>query len=132
MAIAKKCGADKLFENFNQIQDKYDLVVDASSSQTGLNLAIKSLKNRGICTSTGIHFKKTQFPLIQLYVNGGSYITGLANARPDAEKCLTLVEQGLDLGIITSHLGKWNDAAESFLQPGVKIIVHRERITKNL
>jgi threonine dehydrogenase-like Zn-dependent dehydrogenase len=129
LAIAKNAGADQLIGSFRDIHQKYGLVVDASASENGLQHALNSLQKGGICSSTGIHFKKAHLPLVSLYVNGGMLVTGLANARPDAARCLELVQQGMNLGLITTKVENWENAQEAFLQPGIKVIVHRERVT---
>lgn len=129
--VAKKIGVDNIFESYNSIRDKYDIVVDASSSEKGLKMAIDRTKPYGICTSSGIYFKKTTMPLMKMYTSGITFKTGLANARTDAEKVLELVNQNkLNLELVTTKLDNWDNATNAFLSKTSKVIVTRERINK--
>jgi Threonine dehydrogenase and related Zn-dependent dehydrogenases len=127
--LAKKLGADICYNSLDKIKDKYDIVVEALSSTKSLTLALKSVKNYGVCTSVGIYPKKTTLPLVDMYVNGINYKTGLTNARTDAEKVLRLInEKKIDLSIVTTKLETWDNAIEAFLSKASKVIVTRDRM----
>jgi threonine dehydrogenase-like Zn-dependent dehydrogenase len=133
LAIAKKIGADNIFQSFHSIKDKYDIVVEASSTEKGLKTAIDKTKPYGICSSSGIYFKKTTMPLMKMYSNGITFKTGLANARTDAEKVLALIKQNkLNLELVTTKLDNWDNATNAFLSKTSKVIGTRERKIKTL
>lgn len=126
---AKQLGADTVITSFENIHQKYDLAVEASSDGNGLKAAIKSLKPYGICSSSGIYLKKIKLPMIYMYANGIYYKNGLTNARSEMEKILELVKNGkLDLSKVTTKLDRWDNAIEAFLSRSSKVIVTRERI----
>lgn len=128
LSIAKKIGVDNIFHSFQSIKDKYDIVVEASSTEKGLAMAIDKTKPYGICSSSGIYFRKTTMPLMKMYSNGITFKTGLANARTDAEKVLALIKQNkLNLELVTTKLDNWDNAPNAFLSRTSKVIVTRLR-----
>lgn len=127
--LALQCGADRVFSSLRDVQEKYDITVDASSTAKGLAAALKALAKGGVCTSVGIFLKKTHMPLVDMYINGTHFITGLSNARADGEKALKLIEKNrIKPELITTHLDNWENAADAFLLKSVKVIVARERL----
>lgn len=132
LEIAKRIGVSELFESTSQITRKYDIVVEASSTKSGLDAAIKSVTEYGVCTSVGIYMKKTTAPFVQMYSKGILFKTGLTNARTEAEKVLDLIAQNkLDLKSVTTKLDSWNNAIDAFLSKSSKVIVTRERVFLN-
>lgn len=132
LAIAKKIGVDCIYESFHSIKDKYDIVVEASSTEKGLKAAIDKTKPYGVCSSSGIYFRKITMPLIKMYTKGITFKTGLANARTDAEKVLELVKLNkLDLSLVTTKLDTWENSIDAFLSKTSKVIVTRDRKIKN-
>lgn len=127
--IAKNLGADTIYESFAQIRQQYDIVVDASSNNKGLQAAFKSVRNYGTVTSSGIFIKKPSVSLIEMYAKGVTFKTGFAKARTHAGKVLNLLEQGtLDFDKITTRMGQWDNAIDAFLSDTAKVIVTRPRI----
>lgn len=126
IAMAEKAGADNSLGSLSEIKGKYDIVVDASSTQKGLTAAFKGVKPDGIVSSSGIYVKRTHLPLIEMYSKGVTFRTGLANARTDAVKVLALIAQKkLNLELITSKLDTWDNAPDAFLSKTSKVIVTR-------
>ncbi len=129
LALAKTIGADTCHASVTEVKDRYDIVVEATSSGKGLNVALSSVKNYGVCTSVGIYPKKFALPLVDMYINGITHKTGLANARTDAEKVLNLIRTNkLDLSQVTTKLDTWNNAVDAFLSKTSKVIVTRDRL----
>lgn len=129
LALAKNIGANTCHASMTEVKDRYDIVVEATSSGKGLNVALTSVKNYGVCTSVGIYPKKCSLPLAGMYINGITYKTGLANARTDAEKVLALIQDNkLDLSQVTTKLDTWNNAVDAFLCKTSKVIVTRDRL----
>ncbi len=120
---------DFAFESFSQIKDKYDLVIDASSTTKGLNTAINSTRNYGTLTSSGIYIKKTPFSLINLYGKGITFKTGFTNARTEAENILELLKKTeIPFEMITTKLDTWDNSIDAFLTDTTKVIVTRDKI----
>ena len=96
-AIAEGYGAETLDDFPEQLEGRYPITVDASASRAGLALALGSLDRDGVCTSTGIYFDPETvppFPLLGLYVLGGTFQTGRVHARHDAPAVLDLLAAG--------------------------------------
>jgi threonine dehydrogenase-like Zn-dependent dehydrogenase len=104
------------------------VVIDASSTSKGLATALKSVRNFGTISSSGIYIKKTRLSLIEMYAKGVNFKIGLANARTDAEHVIRLMAKTkVPFELATTKLGNWDDAASAFLTETNKVIVTRER-----
>lgn len=124
---AQKLGADHVFNSFDQIKRKYDLVIDAGSTKTSLEMAFRHVREYGTVSSSGIYIKKTPVSLINMYAKGINFRTGLANARTDAEEVLRLIkEKNIDVGQVTSRIDSWDNSIETFLTDTTKVVVARE------
>jgi threonine dehydrogenase-like Zn-dependent dehydrogenase len=129
LALAKKAGADHVFESFAAIKGQYDIVVEASSTEKGLLTAIKHVRPYGIVSCSGIFIKKARAPLVEMYAKGVVFRTGLANARTDAINVLELIKKGkLNLSLLTTRLDSWKNAIDALLSKTSKVIVVRERL----
>jgi threonine dehydrogenase-like Zn-dependent dehydrogenase len=129
LEIAIKLKANNVYESYNQISRKYDLVIDASSTNSGLATAFKAVKHFGTISSSGIYIKKTPLSLIEMYSKGVNFKIGFANARTDAENVLKLLEKvQIPFELITTHKGIWENAENAFMTETTKVIVTRERI----
>ena len=129
LAIAQKLKANHVYESYNQISGKYDLVIDASSTNKGLETALKSVRNFGTVSSSGIYIQNVSLSLIEMYAKGVHFKIGLANARTDAEKILKLMSKvQIPFELATTILDKWENAESAFLSEMTKVIVHREKI----
>lgn len=130
LELARKIGVDNVYDSFDQIKTKYDIVVEASSGAKGLNMAFKNAKPYGMVASSGIYLKKVNLPLIEMYSKGVTFKTGLANARSDAERVLELIKlKKIDPALVTTKVANWDNAIDAFLSRTTKVIVVRERQT---
>lgn len=129
LLIADKLGANKIIESYSDINEKYDLVIDTSSTNNGLKAAFKSVRNFGTISSSGIYIKKAELSLIDMYAKGVTFKIGLANARTDAENVLKLLERvNVPFELSTTKLDNWENAEEAFLTESTKVIVKRDKI----
>lgn len=129
LAIAHKLNANNVYESFQQIKGKYDLVIDTSSTSKGLEIVLQSVRNFGTISSSGIYIQKKNLSLIEMYAKGVTFKIGLANSRTDAENILNLLEKTeIPFELATTKLGNWENAEEGFLTETTKVIVKRERI----
>lgn len=127
--LAEKLNADNVYKSFSQINKKYDLVVDACSTASGLKTAFRSVRNYGTVSSSGIYIKKTAVSLIDLYAKGVHFKIGLANAKTYAVKTLDLISaKNIHFGVATTKHGRWENAIEAFLTDTNKVVVTRDRL----
>lgn len=129
LGIAQKLKANHVYESYHQLSGKYDLVIDASSTSKGLETAFKSVRNFGTVSSSGIYIKKVPLSLIEMYAKGVNFKIGLANARTDTDKIITLINKlEIPFELVTTKLDRWENAEIAFLTETTKVIVHRERL----
>jgi alcohol dehydrogenase len=127
--IAKELKADNIFSSYRQINKKYDLVIDTSSTSEGLATSIKSVRNFGTVSSSGIYIKKPSISLINMYAKGVTFKIGFANARTDAERVLQLMKKvNIPFELATTKLDNWENAEQAFLTETTKVIVKRDRL----
>lgn len=126
--IAEGYGAQTLDHVPEQLECRYPITVDASSSREGLALALGSLDRDGVCTSTGIYFDPESvppFPLLGLYVLGATFHTGRIHARRDAPAVLDMLARGaVDVEPITSTVA-FDAAADALLERFTKLVFVR-------
>jgi len=133
LEIAKQLKANKVYESYSQTGVNYDLVIEASATKSGLETALRAVRNFGTVSSSGIYIKKTPLSLIEMYAKGMTFKTGLANARTDAEHILRLMENvHLPFELITTYLDDWSNAENAFLKESTKVIVRRERMARGV
>lgn len=127
-AIAEGYGAETLDHFPDQLERRYPITVDASSSRDGLALALSSLDHDGVCTSTGIYFDPEMvppFPLLGLYVMGATFHTGRIHARRDAPAVLDLLAGGaVDVEPVITTVA-FDDAADALLERFTKLVFVR-------
>ena len=126
LELARKLCADHTFENVDEIKSKYDLVIDASSTRKGLEVAFKLVRPFGVISSSGIYIQRTSLPLIEMYAKGVNFKIGLANARTDAENVLRLLQKTkIPFELATTKLDNWENAEGAFCTYTTKVIVTR-------
>ena len=132
LELAHKLNANNIFDSFKQINKKYDLVIDTSSTNKGLEHAFMFARNFGTVSSSGIHIRKANISLVEMYAKGVNFKIGLANARADAENILRLLKKTkIPFELATTILGDWGNAEEAFLTESTKVIVKREKISRS-
>lgn len=130
LEIARQLKADTVFESYSQVKGKYDLVIDASSTGKGLEIALRSVRNFGTISNSGIYVRKTFVSLVEMYAKGVTFRIGLSNARADAERILALLKKvEIPFALATTKLASWDNAADAFLTETTKVIVQRKTIS---
>ncbi len=139
LAIAAKVGANPIHRTggggwFRRgapaSGDGYDISVDASNEERGLDYAVRSLASGGVCTSVGFYFRRgTPLPLWRMYLDGTSFRTGLSNPRADLPDVLALVRTGrFHPELVTTRVADWDSAHEAVLdRAATKVVVARPR-----
>lgn len=127
LAAAERLGAHPLPTDFAKPADRYPLVVDAGVTPAGLRYAIAATRPEGTCQCVSFYAgRETPVPLGRMYTLGIRFVVGRAHACALLPQVLTLVASGrLRPGEVTTRVAAWDDAAEAFLEPAIKLVVER-------
>ena len=126
--IARRLGVgDVLAEPPSRVRPDYDVTVEASASEPGLSVAVRSTRPGGVCTSVGIYYQATtRMPLLAMYGTGITFVHGRVNSRTCMHDVLPIIQSGrFQPAIVTGLTAEWDDAAEALLDPAAKVIVTR-------
>jgi threonine dehydrogenase-like Zn-dependent dehydrogenase len=124
--LAEKLGANVLDEEFPERVGFYPITVDASADPAGIACALRSTDADGICTSIGIYFQPTPLPLLDMFTQGITFVTGRPHVRTLMPEVLELVRQGrFDPDPMTVNKVAWDDAAEALSDLRAKTVVER-------
>jgi threonine dehydrogenase-like Zn-dependent dehydrogenase len=125
--LADQLGANVLDEEFPDRVGFYPITVDASADPAGIACALRSTDADGICTSIGIYFQPTPLPLLDMFTQGVTFVTGRPHVRPLMPDVLELVRQGkFDPDPMTVSKVPWDDAAEALSELRSKTVVERK------
>jgi threonine dehydrogenase-like Zn-dependent dehydrogenase len=124
--LAEKLGANVLDEEFPDRLGFYPITVDASANPDGIACALRSTDADGICTSIGIYFQPTPLPLLDMFTQGITFVTGRPHVRTLMPDVLELVRQGkFDPDPMTVNKVAWDDADEALSNLRAKTVVER-------
>jgi threonine dehydrogenase-like Zn-dependent dehydrogenase len=124
--LAAKLGASVLDEEFPERAGFYPITVDASADPAGIACALRSTDADGICTSIGIYFEPTPLPLLEMFTQGVTFVTGRPHVRALMPDVLELIRQGkFDPDPITVNRVRWDEAAEALSELRAKTVVTR-------
>ncbi|MET8779580.1 alcohol dehydrogenase catalytic domain-containing protein [Nocardia sp. NPDC004654] len=133
LAIAEKLGARPHRTRKKQLRAadiparRYDLVVEGTSTATGVDLALRSLEPGGICTPVGYYLPPgTKVPLMHMYANDATLKIGVSNVRPVLPDLLEFVARtGFPAEQVTTLLAAWDDAPDAYTAHTTKLVLHR-------
>ena len=126
LPVAESFGAETLDHVPERTDALFPITVDASASPNGLALALGSLDRDGVCTSTGVYFDPESvpaFPLLSMYVQSTTFVTGRIHARRDAPAVLDLLADGFDPSPVTTRVVQFDDAAGALTEHGYTKLV---------
>lgn len=124
--LAEKLGANVLDEKFPDRVGFYPITVDASANPAGIACALRSTDADGICTSIGIYFEPIPLPLLDMFSQGITFVTGRPHVRTLMPDVLDLVQEGkFDPDPMTVNRVDWDDAAEALSDLRAKTVVTR-------
>jgi threonine dehydrogenase-like Zn-dependent dehydrogenase len=124
--LAAKLGANVLDQEFPDRAGFYPITVDASADPAGINCVLRSTDRDGISTSIGIYFEPTALPLLDMFTQGITFVTGRPHVRTLMPDVLELVRQGkFDPDPMTVNKVDWDDAAEALSDLRAKTVVAR-------
>lgn len=117
--IAESCGATTLERIPDRPERLFPITVDSSANPRGLEFALASLDRDGICTSTGIYFDSAdspRFPLLSMYLQSTTFVTGRIHARRDAPRVLELLDsEQFDPSPVTTRIVPFGEADSALL-----------------
>jgi alcohol dehydrogenase len=124
--LAEQLGANVLDDEFPDRVGFYPITVDASADRAGIACALRSTDADGICTSIGIYFEPIPLPLLDMFSQGITFVTGRPHARTLMPDILDLVSEGrFDPDPMTVDRVSWDDAAEALSDLRAKTVVTR-------
>jgi alcohol dehydrogenase len=124
--LAEKLGANVLDDEYPERAGFYPITVDASANPAGISCALKSTDADGICTSIGIYWQPIPLPLLDMFTQGITFVTGRPHVRTLMPDVLELVREGrFDPDPMTVNKVPWDDAAEALSDLRAKTVVQR-------
>ena len=124
--LAAELGANVLDQEFPDRMGFYPITVDASADPAGIACALRSTDADGICTSIGIYFEPTPLPLLDMFTQGITFVTGRPHVRGLMPEVLELVREGkFDPDPVTASKVDWDDAAEALSDLRAKTVLTR-------
>ena len=124
--LAAELGANVLDQEFPDRMGFYPITVDASADPAGIACALRSTDADGICTSIGIYFEPTPLPLLDMFTQGITFVTGRPHVRGLMPEVLELVREGkFDPDPVTASKVDWDDGAEALSDLRAKTVLTR-------
>jgi threonine dehydrogenase-like Zn-dependent dehydrogenase len=124
--LAAKLGANVIDDEFPDRAGFYPITVDASADPAGIACVLRSTDRDGISTSVGIYFEPTPLPLLDMFTQGITFVTGRPHARVLMPEVLELIREGrFDPEPMTAQKVSWEDAAEALSDLRAKTVVER-------
>ena len=107
--------------------DEAPITVDVTGTSAGLATVLRSTARYGYCTSLAIAFDApTPMPLLEMYTRGITFHTSRADSLrylPDVLQLLTTT--AFDPLAIPATVRPWDQAADAWLEPAIKLIIER-------
>lgn len=127
LAVAERIGADPVRTGFEKPPRRYPIVVDAGLTPAGLKYAIRSTLPEGVCHSVSFYpGGEMPLPLGRLYTLGIRFFIGRAHAAALLPEVMPLIAEGrLRPETVTTRVVDWEEAAQAFLEPTIKLVVRR-------
>jgi threonine dehydrogenase-like Zn-dependent dehydrogenase len=128
LALAERIGATPRRTDFTDRPGRWPLVVDCGTRPEVLQWAIRATRPEGTLHSVSYYAAEptVPMPLGRLYTLGITFRTGRANSAALLPEVIGLVADGrLDPSLVTTAVVDWDDAADRYLEPAVKLVVTR-------
>ncbi|MEW4565849.1 alcohol dehydrogenase catalytic domain-containing protein [Bremerella sp. JC770] len=137
LAIAAEFGANPIElstsrrRSLNMLLDqRYDIVVEASSRSDGMESAIRMLAPGGICTAVGYYLSPgTKVPIMHMYATSATLRVGVSHVRPVLPTLLDFVaNERFPAERVTTLTGDWEDAPTLYKEVTTKLVLQRPRL----
>ena len=129
LAMAELVGATPLRSDLTGRAGRWPIVVDCGVDTDGLQWAIRATEPEGVLHSVSYYASEptVPMPLGRLYTLGIDFRIGRAHSAALLPEVLELVADGrLRPSDVTTAVIGWDEAAERFTEPAVKLVVTRE------
>lgn len=105
----------------------YDIVVEATSTASGLRRALRALAPGGICTAVGYYMASgTSLPLMRMFVTDTTLRIGVSHARASLPALLQFIaDSGFAAERVTTLTAGWDDAPTAYLAKTTKVVLAR-------
>jgi alcohol dehydrogenase len=113
-----------------KLQQRYDIVVEASSRSDGLDSALRLLKPGGICTAVGYYVAtRTKVPIMHMYATSATLKVGVSHTRTILPELLDFVARtGFQAENIATMVADWEDAPEAYKAHTTKLVLRRSPV----
>ena len=128
MALAERLDAHPVEVDFaGRPARRYPIVVDAGLSPAGLDYAIRATAPEGICQSVSFHpGGAVPLPLGRMYTLGIRLFVGRCHAAALLPEVISLIAaKRLRPEAVTTRAVGWDEAADAWLEPAIKLVVAR-------
>jgi len=126
LALASLIGAHALPTDFGRRPRRYPIAVDCGARPEGLDFALRCTEPEGVCQSVSLYLGAVPLPLVRMYTHGVRFYIGRCNAAALLPEVVPLIESGrLRPGDVTTQVVDWDDAADAFAEPAIKLVVRR-------
>jgi alcohol dehydrogenase len=126
LALGERLGAHPLETDFGARPRRYPIVVDYGIRPEGLDYALRCTEPEGICQSVSFYLAPVPVALGRLYTLGAQLHIGRCHAAALLPEVVALIEQGrLRPGDVTTRVVGWDEAAEAFPEPAIKLVAQR-------
>jgi threonine dehydrogenase-like Zn-dependent dehydrogenase len=130
LELAEKVGAVPRRTDFGRRDGRFPVVVDCGLRAEGLQYAVASTEPEGVCHSVSgyLDTRGADFalPFLKMYTLGIRFLIGRLHATAVIPEVLDLVAAGrLRPAEITTQLVAWDDAADRYTDPSIKLVVAR-------
>jgi alcohol dehydrogenase len=126
LTLAASLGAVAVRTDFGRRAGRWPIVVDCGNNPAALLHAIASTEPEGVLQSVSYYADLTPLPLGKMYVRGIRFFIGRAHAAALLPEVVALIADGrLDPGAVTPTVIAWDDAATSYLDDAIKLVVAR-------
>lgn len=107
----------------------YPIVVDAGARPEGLRFALRATEPEGVCHCVSYYPDDVALPLGRLYTLGIRFLVGRCHAVSELPAVLDLIAEGrLAPERVTTRTVDWDDAAEAWLEPSIKLVCARRGV----
>lgn len=128
--IAEQLGARGLIggRGYPRATERYDVVVEASSSTRGLRYALRSTAPGGMCTAVGYYVgANTGIPLMHMYATDITLRLGVSHPRAVLPELLDWVHvNDFQAERVTTRLADFDDAPQAYAEKTTKLVLQRE------